>query len=642
MPPFEHSRATAGGLLGDSLLRIAGDAKDADLNLARQQVIWRLLRQVPMSVAERSQTVMMLLQCGILTQEAFVQMAWGAARGAEAGVLPVAPQLQGALALPSEVLPAAMQGNGGAPTLPASQELSLVGTRPRFEQDFERLELLGRGAFGEVWRCRHRVDGQEYAIKAVRYQASAADIAEVERRALREAKTWASISHPNIARYHNSWVEVEWEPHSLLDSTTLAQFLPPRRNRAASSFEQPRICEVAPVDSSESEVADPEGSVTYAGDESESDVVFGEPSGSAGTATSLSGSPPVAALAPIKATHVRKPVTRLRKEEARGIMLPTHACARRPGFGANNGAAASRGNMLEAPRYRATLYIQAELCSKETLFTWIANKNAALTSNSTTPEESAQWARQGVNIFRQCAVAIAHLHKHRCAHRDIKPSNIYLSQDGNVRIGDFGLARAAEGPLVLEDGSPDTSGGRSLPQALSSGVGTPSYSSPEQLRGGPYGVETDIYALGVVLTELISPVGTHMERAVLLEDLRHHRRLPSQVVSAFPVAAQLALAMTHPERAKRPSAGDILKELGDAKPELMALPGTRATGSTTDATPAVAMASEQEDEEETQQSSAALLKRPWLNICRNTCSFHCRARSRRIKLARRQGRVRAC
>lgn len=35
-------------------------------------------------------------------------------------------------------------------------------------QDFERVELLGRGAFGEVWRCRHRLDGQEYAVKKAR------------------------------------------------------------------------------------------------------------------------------------------------------------------------------------------------------------------------------------------------------------------------------------------------------------------------------------------------------------------------------------------------------------------------------------------------------------------------------------------
>lgn len=85
------------------------------------------------------------------------------------------------------------------------------GHHSRFEEDFERVELLGRGGFGEVWRCRHRVDKHEYAVKAVHYSTNWRDAARVKERVEREAVTWASISHPNIVRYHNTWSEQRLE-----------------------------------------------------------------------------------------------------------------------------------------------------------------------------------------------------------------------------------------------------------------------------------------------------------------------------------------------------------------------------------------------------------------------------------------------
>ena len=74
-------------------------------------------------------------------------------------------------------------------------------------------------------------------------------------------------------------------------------------------------------------------------------------------------------------------------------------------------------------------------------------------------------------------------------HRDIKPGNIFLTDDGEVKIVDFGLAKLA-GQVRL------TSTGKTM--------GTVSYMSPEQARGEETGPKTDIWALGVVLYEMVT------------------------------------------------------------------------------------------------------------------------------------------
>lgn len=81
----------------------------------------------------------------------------------------------------------------------------------RFERDFVKISMLGAGAFGEVWQCRHRVDGKEYAVKIIETNAT-------EDMNLEDVFWEARISsdaageHPNIVRYYNSWVQYRCPP----------------------------------------------------------------------------------------------------------------------------------------------------------------------------------------------------------------------------------------------------------------------------------------------------------------------------------------------------------------------------------------------------------------------------------------------
>src|SRR5947199_3652144 len=88
------------------------------------------------------------------------------------------------------------------------------------------------------------------------------------------------------------------------------------------------------------------------------------------------------------------------------------------------------------------------------------------------------------------ASALGAAHEKNLIHRDVKPSNVMIDRSGNVKVMDFGLAKAAS-----SDGSLTQSGVI---------MGTPNYLSPEQGRGDAIDGRADLYSLGVVMYELLA------------------------------------------------------------------------------------------------------------------------------------------
>src|SRR5262245_25231519 len=98
---------------------------------------------------------------------------------------------------------------------------------------------------------------------------------------------------------------------------------------------------------------------------------------------------------------------------------------------------------------------------------------------------------QRLSLFAEVCDAVHYAHQQLVVHRDLKPGNILVTNDGRPKLLDFGLAKVLE-----DDGSPDAT--QTSPWV------TPAYASPEQLRRGRISTLTDVYALGVVLYELLT------------------------------------------------------------------------------------------------------------------------------------------
>lgn len=91
-----------------------------------------------------------------------------------------------------------------------------------------------------------------------------------------------------------------------------------------------------------------------------------------------------------------------------------------------------------------------------------------------------------IDWFVQMCLAVKHCHDRKTIHRDLKSQNIFLTSKGEVKLGDFGIAK------VL-------SHTRDIAKTM---VGTPYYISPEIINSAPYSFKTDIWSLGVILYEL--------------------------------------------------------------------------------------------------------------------------------------------
>ena len=171
--------------------------------------------------------------------------------------------------------------------------------------------------------------------------------------------------------------------------------------------------------------------------------------------------------------------------------------------------------------------------------------------------------RIGVDVARALQAA----HERGIVHRDVKPANILVDRDGNVRVVDFGIARAADAAVGI------TTAGVIL--------GSAQYVSPEQVAGGKIAPASDIYSLGVVMYESITgqrPFDGPSPAAVALERLHVRPAPPSAVAHDLPpgVDPLILRALERDPGARYSSAGDFAAALESWR--LGLLGGVRRSG----------------------------------------------------------------
>ena len=163
-------------------------------------------------------------------------------------------------------------------------------------------------------------------------------------------------------------------------------------------------------------------------------------------------------------------------------------------------------------------------------------------------------AREVISIAIQMCSGIEEAHKHHIIHRDIKPQNIIISNDGKVKVTDFGIARMVTSTTTT-----------------TVAMGSVHYTSPEQARGGYSDEKSDIYSIGITLYEMVTgqvPFNGDTTVEVAMKHLQEEITPPSELVPDIPYSLeQIILKCTQKNAERRYS--DVDELIQDLKHSLV-------------------------------------------------------------------------
>ncbi|XP_061750848.1 eukaryotic translation initiation factor 2-alpha kinase 3 [Nerophis ophidion] len=468
----------------------------------------------------------------------------------------------------------------------------------RYLTDFEPVQCLGRGGFGVVFEARNKVDDCNYAIKRIRLPKW-----ELAReKVMREVKALAKLEHPGIIRYFNAWQESppegwqeEMDQRWLKDASATDWPMSFLDNMEALSVKVPVSSSVSPTSGSEGGILEPSVnghhpllSGSSRGFSMNGDLSFHPLLGHDSlTSERDSQADPEASETPnsFELCSPRGPSDCT--SSSFDIVFEDSGCDRDadaetdsasdaadpdPATAGKNGSSSSHTKQTEnshpsssspprptslvlalppsplsqraQPSPKVYLYIQMQLCRKENLKDWMAQRCL--------PEQREH--NQCLDIFLQIAEAVDFLHSKGLMHRDLKPSNIFFTMDDVVKVGDLGLVTAMEQEEDEQEHSALTPA--PLLTRHTGQVGTKLYMSPEQLSGHSYSHKVDIYSLGLILFELLHPFRTQMERVRTLTEVRA-LRFPDTFSKNNVQELSMVRSMLSRSPGERPEAADI-------------------------------------------------------------------------------------
>ena len=160
---------------------------------------------------------------------------------------------------------------------------------------------------------------------------------------------------------------------------------------------------------------------------------------------------------------------------------------------------------------------------------------------------------EAVAIIEQACEGLHYAHRHGVVHRDVKPGNLLRAREGEVKLADFGIAKATEQSSITQVGSV---------------LGTAAYLAPEQARGEEAGPRADLYALGVVAYQLISgrlPYEATSLTELALKQQREEPPLLDTLVAAVgpELSEAIALALALDPRERYQTAREMGRAISD-------------------------------------------------------------------------------
>jgi serine/threonine-protein kinase len=190
---------------------------------------------------------------------------------------------------------------------------------------------------------------------------------------------------------------------------------------------------------------------------------------------------------------------------------------------------------------------------------------------------------EAVSIIEQSCEGLDYAHRHGVVHRDVKPGNLLRAREGEVKLADFGIAKATEQSSITQVGSV---------------LGTAAYLAPEQARGEEAGPRADLYALGVVAYQLISgrlPYEATSLTELALKQQREEPAMLDTLVAAVggELADAIAIALALDPRDRYQTAREMGRAIDDGARGISPgepSDGTRGGGPATAATSLLATA----------------------------------------------------
>jgi len=401
---------------------------------------------------------------------------------------------------------------------------AIIKRSDRYYTDFEEIALIGKGGFGEVVKVRNKLDDFIYAIKKIALKPN------FKSKILDEVKTLSRLYHKHVVRYYQSWIESvldlgasqdnvneddDWDPFNPA-SPPSERALPVQFNNTPPQ----KLDVIEMFDMSDS---------FSSGDE------ISKPIDRKG----LEDYPTACECEKCGDRYIDWIVENFDWDKLPFSMRPLTLCQRC--FKAQIRQAGHDYEKMKFSYLKAKpappqfLYIQMEWCER--------TLRQAIDEGIYFKDTNLSW-----KIFGQMVEGLAYIHAQGIIHRDLKPGNIFLDTEGNVKIGDFGLATTkvrakAEGneitvPLIgsfnnqnqiqnqIHNQNSERGADTEASSTSSTHVGTPLYSSPEGCRGE----KCDIYSLGIIFMEMTYKFATEMQRSFVLRDIRNQNKFPKDLM----------------------------------------------------------------------------------------------------------------
>ncbi|KAI9375657.1 kinase-like domain-containing protein [Aspergillus egyptiacus] len=407
----------------------------------------------------------------------------------------------------------------------------------RYAVEFSEIRIIGRGSFGEVYHVRNHIDGQDYAVKKIPLsqkrleQLQCGNENQLEN-IMKEIRTLARLEHSNVVRYYGAWLEQTHLPR------------------------HPFVSQDSPVKLEYDKTQD-EGSDSSSGDDSFGIVFEQSQDGQQVSTEDDSIDSHSNSNKPAAALSSEKPLSCSLEEDVESIPrnFGEQTYSQMSTFGATDGDIFSDGlsydkSQLQLQRRRRAgealpaviLHIQMSL-HPIPLSSYLRQQQ----SDDTLLRRHCYHLVPSLKLMLNIIAGVDYLHSKGIVHRDLKPANIFLSctEDRNFkechpcmatigkcskfshpRIGDFGLVADISHLNASSPGTPVASS--STVPKLNRVVGTEFYCPPFFRGNGvheahliSYTIDEslDVYALGVILFELLYRINTKMERQLVLTEL---------------------------------------------------------------------------------------------------------------------------